>query len=243
VKEQLDMWSRRLAEWLDEWRLYRALAAEDDETGCPEVLVPRTARIRTLRVRDIVLLDPRIAPPGARALFLGILDSRECEVHAAPFGPLSLPGFTGELALPERPVPLRVLCLWNARWLDAARVAQGWKCGRLSAVEYRGARKVWQAWHEGRVPPKPWIELVGPPWIRPDDPRREYEQAEADLMDTVATSERLHSSCAETSRPYQLAPSMSLLAAEEKPSSESRDLEPMPPVTHRGVRYRIRKRK
>lgn len=182
------LWAERLGRWLAEWRLDQALpwAAEAD----PRDVSPETTWTAPLRPwkapqihpGDIWLLPPWTA--AARPLCVAVLALRDKERGlVAPFGRFSEPGLPGEWATGIDAPLLRVLCVWNTRWMNAAFIRRGWRAGRLShrALE-RSAALRWFLACGAQLPR--WLEReTGPPLLHPADPRWVYQSEEASLLD------------------------------------------------------------
>ncbi|MBM4156869.1 MAG: hypothetical protein FJ221_17860 [Lentisphaerae bacterium] len=177
---------RRLAEWLREWAVDRALRDEPagpspaagESSACYDD-VPGTG--------DIRVLHPASAPSAERPLHVALLDRAASGAWlAAPFSRFANPATPGEWLTGRRAAALRVLCPWNVRWMPSATVLRSWRTGRLTPRERDGALRVLEAWRRG-TPPEPAIEArTGLPVIHPDDPRRVYEDEESRVMDEAA---------------------------------------------------------
>jgi hypothetical protein len=133
----------------------------------------------------VLLLRPGALPPAARPLYMAVLDAPAPGLAlAAPFGPFAHPAVPRELLVPKRPLPLRVLCVWNARLVPAAALREAWPCGRLRPEELRAAAVLLRC-GGGNTPPQRLAGRVGPPLSHPADPRRVYLRREEVLMDLV----------------------------------------------------------
>lgn len=174
-----------LQEWLHEWAIDRALR----ETAPTDPVPGRTRPIgRTvMRPRDIVLLHPADTPSAERPVYVALLDGPESEAWlAAPFGRFASPAGDGEWRTGRAAAPLRVLCLWNVRHMPPAAIARGWRAGRLTVREHAAALRVLRAWRGGEELDARTRACTGAPIIHPRDPRRDYEDEEAQWMDEAA---------------------------------------------------------
>ena len=181
-----------LAAWLQEWALDRALRDPDFEKTSPaagEKSGRKTPMDYTVRpaVRDVVLLHPDDTPSADRPVYVALLDQAGPGVWlAAPFGRFATPATDGEWKTGRRAVPLRVLCLWNARWVSPAVIRRGWSCGRLTSREHDTARRVLMAWRDGMPLEARTRARIGPALVHPGDPRHVYEAEESRIMDEAA---------------------------------------------------------
>ncbi len=179
---------RMLAEWLREWTLDRALRGEPEAP--PVACTGRRAPIGYAdvpAVNDIRLLHPDVAPSAVRPIHVALLDRAPSGAWlAAPFSRFANPASEGEWMTGRRGAALRVLCLWNARWMPAATVLRSWRAGWLTGRERAGALRALEFWRNGTSPGRAVLAKTGLPVIHPDDPRRAYEDEEARLMDEAA---------------------------------------------------------
>ncbi len=218
--EERNRMAARLAAWLNEWRLDHMLRAtmEGPELLSAPPLTSRRSRPTAIRVRDLVLLHPSATPSCDRPLHVAVLGRRRGGLRwVAPFSRFSTPASNGEWRTGRSAMPLRVLALWNARWIPPRTFANGWVVGRFTERERRAAREVWEAWRHGRPPPSRLRDDVGPPVVHPDDPRRLYEEEEARIMDEAAAGDESKLFClSEEPFPYGIPDAERLKAAEEE---------------------------
>lgn len=189
-----DVRVRRLAEWLREWAIDRALRGEPAGPA-PEMHGAPASYDDIPAVGDIRVLHPASAPSAERPLHVALLDRAPSGAWlVAPFGRFANPASPGEWLTGRRVAALRVLCPWNVRWMPPATILRSWRAGRLTPRERDGALRVLEASRNG-MPPEPAVEAqTGLPVVHPDDPRRVYEDEESRVMDEAAAepSDRPH---------------------------------------------------
>lgn len=202
--EPLPLRERRLlSQWLREWRCEQVLgeggleyepaasAAAAAAAGAPVAPAIRPPRRRhPTAVRQIRLLHPSDTGSSSRPLFVAIFaQPTPFLFRAAPFGRFAAPAVPGELETGRPQIPLRVLCVWNARVLHAAVCERGWPVGRLSAGEAAAAAAL-----DGHDSAETWLSgyeaLTGPRLRHPADPRHTYLRQETELMDRVCREGR-----------------------------------------------------
>lgn len=209
---------QRLAAWLQAWQLTRRLEAVPDAPGDPaaaphpySAAVPGRRRKAVsctvgdparLQPGDIILMPPDAEATRSRPVYVALLEPRsDGRWLAAPFGSLPLPAVPGELATGRRADPLRVLCIWNAAAIVPARLARGWRVGRLLLRERRWARLLLDAAHP-RTMPAALRGRLGPPLVHPLDPRHDYLEQERLLWVEPAGTAR----CGELPTAYDASP-------------------------------------
>ena len=188
----------RLQRWLREWAVFRSLgdAPADAAARTPPAGPPgadAAAVVRRVRPPDaavepgqVRLLHPRHSPDEPRY-------AAALEMHAdgyvtlVPFGLFAEPALPGEVRL-DRPVPLRVLCAWNAVRVPLRVVAAGWMIDRLGAAERAVLRQVRTAPADGTPLPAEIAARTGPPLAHPLDPRHDYLAMETDTWTELAAT-------------------------------------------------------
>lgn len=179
--------AERLASWLFEWRLARAMEAVGEKEESPRVTAdePGAGRMgwpvasveleAPPTVGQIRLMSPELTGRDEGPLHVGLLaEPTPGQWWIAPFGRFSVAALPGELELDRESIPLRVCCVWNARTLSAAVVAISWVVDTLTPAECADAREV-LAHLETQAPlPAPLRRRTGPPLLHPDDPRVAY---------------------------------------------------------------------
>jgi hypothetical protein len=107
-----------------------------------------------------------------------------------PFSRFAHPAIPGELRTNLRALPLRVLCVWNARVMTHEELAGTWLCRKIAAALVTLSLTVWRHVSEGGTLDPDLIPRVGPPLEHPLDPRHAYIQGERELLDAHIGSER-----------------------------------------------------
>lgn len=190
----------RLARWLLEWRLDQALASgqrvteapapTDDFAGATDAPLESEPAPATGQIR---LLAPVGEATAARPRLVAVI---ECDAQGrwlvAPFGRFADPALSGEWATGRDQLPLRVLCLWNARWVGADSVRLGWVVGQLTPEERAAAQAVLAAGGDTASLPDALRAQVGPPLGHPDDPRLVYRERERVVMDGIVREWAAH---------------------------------------------------
>lgn len=204
---------RRLAEWLDEWRLEQALSRADALAGaaagmeCPDAAVsadPVAPGLAVAPGRDaapaagqVRLMMPDNPATRRRPLYVLILTSLPSDAGLIiPFGILATPAIPGEWRTGWQALPVRVLCIWNARRVTLESLRRSWHVrdveGRRLAMAQRLALDVF-AWPvsirsrmqvEADARPVP-ANVLGPPLVHPLDPRWQYLATESERLDVL----------------------------------------------------------
>lgn len=192
---------RKLALWLEEWRICRILrpvnlndpaaptgsadvknnhAVSADAGNDPELKArPRlqSGQIRLLRPGQMDL-------PQERPVYVLLLKRQSHKSFlVAPFSRFANPAVPGEWQTGLRALPLRVLCLWNARRVAVPVLLEAWFCGSIEAVLVSQAVAIWRHLKEGTPVCAATMALLGPPLKHPMDPRRTYLEEERELLD------------------------------------------------------------
>jgi tetratricopeptide (TPR) repeat protein len=138
---------------------------------------------REARRGEVRLLSSRLVPGAERPVYVLVLaDWEEGVKLVAPFGPLPEPATGGELALPGRPLPLQVLCAWNARTVPTKRLVWSWVVDFFEEEELSDAWAVFKHAATG-APLEAALETrVGLPIFKETDPRIAYQDEEVDLL-------------------------------------------------------------
>lgn len=187
-------WQRdRLASWLAEWELELEMpAAEETVPGKAGPAAdmwpaedhaveppPASGQVR--------LMSPEVPVAFNRPLFLVILsDLGDGTLMAAPYGRFAEPAFPGELVTGREAPPLRILCLWNARAVDAKTLGKSWLVDEMSRREMDEASRVLSYLRNGTKLSAGIVRRMGPPLWHPADPRVEYRRREAAVMEDLA---------------------------------------------------------
>ena len=235
---------RRLAAWLQEWRLDQALPVHPD-AGPPAAVIrtvppppqdasdgaPAQTGAPACSPGDIRLIYPPCnrddcLPP----LYVAVLRAVAQNVWlVAPFGRFSTPAVPSEWRTGLKALPLRVLCLWNARTVADRKLAgRSCRAGALSARLVTRIPATPPQWAPAMPlqptpaplsPCRPAPSRVGPPLLHPADPRWIYLERETDRMDAgLAAGHASHGAIAPLpGAPYPLGGGSLLKAAEDSP--------------------------
>ena len=212
---------RRLARWLIEWNLDRALRstgissdARSAESLCD---APKTGP-GALAVGQVRLFHPGPSPTMDQGpLYVAVLEERSGNTFLiAPFGRFSEPATPGEWKTGLRPMPLRVLCLWNARVVTVATLRSSWQAGRIQGSKIIQALELHAHVLSGAPLASSRPADLGPPLRHPLDPRHAYMAEAAALLDEhLAALESLRKG-ASPAFLYEQPSSQLLRAAESK---------------------------
>lgn len=179
-KAALAVHKERLANWLHEWHIDRALkeeviSASVPRTGAGGESGPEVGQIRLMRP---------IAQAVESPLYVVVLDHVVSgDWRVAPFSRFSEPAVPGEWMTGLDARPLRVLCLWNARTVSAERLAQSWIVESMSEDKRVKALSIRDLLDSGEAFPEALQRETGPPLRHPLDPRHDYIDEETDHLD------------------------------------------------------------
>jgi hypothetical protein len=166
----------RLARWLAEWELLKALTPENaGGTGPPDRPLPDTPAGSTsspVRSGDIRLLHPLIEPGAVRYVAV-TTDDGEDAWFVVPFGLLAEPATPDEVLTRRGTPPLRVLCPWNRFHMSTSMLQRCWLVDRLTDEE--------ATWCRSGLPP----DRTGAPLRHPLDPRWDYLEMESAFRQRV----------------------------------------------------------
>ncbi len=194
---------RRLAEWLAEWRLeqtlLRAESSPGDDAGVNfgDAAAPAKTTDRQPEAGQIRLMMPDIATTRSRPVYvLVLMPLTSDEWLIVPFGILATPAIPGEWRTGLRALPVRVLCVWNARRLTNDRLQRSWHGRDLDSRRLAQARRLtkdvfsWSVKVSRRISAgvdeySVLPNMLGPPLVHPLDPRRQYLEAESGRLDAL----------------------------------------------------------
>lgn len=182
---------RRLGRWLKEWEAEQILRSGLPSASWPPVgeggrplpdvvlapsVHPRVGQVRLLR-------PAQSGDPAERPIYVAVMAESPDGFVIAPFGRFAEPAVPGEWQTGLRAMPLRVLCVWNARVVEARLLEGSWRAAVLSAETLRGALELHRHL-QGGAPLKSVAERdVGPPLRHPLDPRHVYLEEESALLE------------------------------------------------------------
>jgi hypothetical protein len=210
----LNVQMQRLALWLKEWELDRILRKELAKDQAPQKRssagLSHDKAGKSPAVGEIRLLHPAGVGGDQGPVYIVILENRPDNTFLiAPFGRFAEPALPGEWLTGLKPVPLRVLCLWNSRVVAEATLNRSWRAGRFSAVRLRQAMEL----HRHITASTPLVSVstddIGPELRHPLDPRQQYQLEESNLLD-----ENLSAAVDQGSLVYEIEDTELRLAAE-----------------------------
>ena len=170
----------QLAAWLQQYEQDRMLR----ET-LPHLMEESAVRPEPIAIvrGQIRLLPPTLptVPETERPVFVLILDCHpNNQTTLIPFGRFDVPATPGEWTTNLEHKPLKVLCFWNHRIIETARLEQSWPVSSLSDADLKTVAEAQTQFksHKQRATPH-----HGPPLIHPLDPRHIYLLEEKTLLD------------------------------------------------------------
>lgn len=187
-----------LDRWLQEWRLYLALAEvpEDVDHPPPALTLDGATTPPPVAMGDIRLIHPSMEPTAVR--YIAVLNRGSREWTVVPFGQFSAPAMEGEIRTDRCEPCLRVLCAWNVFTMSTVQLQRCWQVDHLTAAE------------RGWLTSSPPISRIGPPLRHPLDPRWDYLEMESQFRQRI-TAVRTHEVNYEIPAPHELP-----LAAEDR---------------------------
>jgi len=184
--DDMSVETEKLRLWLVEWSTDRMLNGSDSEE-LPRHWTPASTSGRSLKSAkpgQIYLLSPETAALARRLRYMAILDRRsDGAIMMAPFSRFGVPATQGELRTGRREMHLRVLCLWNARWIRKVCLPAGWHVANMGRCLLASAMNVHHAFTEDAPVSCDLKDLIGPSLKHPLDPRHEYIAEEKHWLD------------------------------------------------------------
>jgi len=210
---------RRLSRWLKEWEADQILrmgvvSALAQSQG---VALDIASSGRPV-VRQVRLLHPvPSVDPARRPIYVAILaESARGAFLIAPFGRFAEPAVPGEWQTRLTAMSLRVLCVWNARAVEARLLERSWPAAVLKTETVRRALELHQHLRDGEPLKSIAEQEVGPPLRHPLDPRHTYLEEESALLEEHLTVMDSTASGGTDSFLYEQKPSPLLMAAEQR---------------------------
>jgi len=209
-----DKQRERLARWLAEWELDRALREEEvdrsgaapkrvrdgDTSGSREKEGGRNGKpFRSAPGGDdadpapgqIRLLPPSMPGAGERPVYVLVLAAEGTNGFVlVPFGRFAGPAVPAELLTGRDEPFLRVLCVWNVIRLTADSARRTWLAGSVDDEELGTALAVYRHETEGVDLADNVADRIGPQLSHPFDPRYIYLREEADRLRRLDESAR-----------------------------------------------------
>lgn len=161
--------------------------------GSPHVVLAgtRPRRVSTLLSAGQILhlKEPSgcTADRPLHALVLNVDRSAE-RILIAPFSPIPMPATDAELLTDLNDDSLKVICLWNARWIPADTAARSWIIGQASETLMADALALRTAMARKEAVPAALADRTGPP-LAIGDERQPYLDEEEALWSAFASDE------------------------------------------------------
>jgi len=132
-------------------------------------------------------LNPELNPAWSRSIIVLILrvNHDEARALALPFGEFTEPAFDGELATDLKDLSLAVLCVWNASWVPLNKLSRSWWLTDVYDDLLHEAAELYDARTQREPVPATLQDRVGPRILHPLDPRHDYLDAEAGLLEEL----------------------------------------------------------
>lgn len=149
--------------------------------------VPRVPILRG----QIRQLNPELKPEWTRTVIVLVLEVDEGgeRALALPWGEFSEPAFDGELATGLKDHGMAVLCVWNAAWMPFTALRRSWWLGDAFDDLLQEATLLHAARSSREPVPATLQERTGPPIVHPLDPRHDYLDGEAGLLEDLSMME------------------------------------------------------
>ena len=206
-----------LADWLNEWRIDRALRQDEAEISLMakrSVLLYETGAVREGQIR---LFHPFTDVTAANLRYLAVLRKGDKGGWlTAPFSRFDTPAVPGELKTGRNVHALRTLCVWNARALPLATLVRSWIVDRLTPRQVAHALAIHAFLAEGKVLSASLLRRTGPPLVHPLDPRFEYLDEERAWFSAMSTIQALDKPSDASGRAFDGTRQTLPLAAEER---------------------------
>jgi hypothetical protein len=189
-----------LVRWLHEWRI-DGLLREDDRAGATQenhdsMAEHRKASLlydsKPARAGQIRLYHPFLKETKKLPRYVAVLKNNEDGSWLiAPFSRFSEPAVPGEWKTGRKAPVLRILCIWNARYMTGSMLERSWVVDRLPASKIEHAIAIQRFLAEGKELSRLYANQIGPPLVHPLDPRIEYLEEEREWFSTLSTGHPL----------------------------------------------------
>jgi hypothetical protein len=186
---------QRLSRWLGEWELDRILGKElandhnlQARSSTQSVAgwgSPYGKTGKSPAAGEIRLFHTAGGDPHQRPVYVAVLEDRPDDAFLiVPFGRFAEPALPGEWLTGLKPVPLRVLCLWNSRVISGSSLAgMSWRAGSLTRSKIKQALESYHYIRTGATLISVSPNDFGPPLRHPLDPRHQYQLEETEFME------------------------------------------------------------
>lgn len=134
-------------------------------------------------------LNPELKADWDRTIIVLVLtvDEAQQRALAIPFGEFSEPAFDGELATGLKDHSMAVLCVWNAAWVPFAALHRSWWLTDAFNDLLQDAAALHNARASREPVPTALQDRTGPLILHPLDPRHDYLDVEAGLLEDLQT--------------------------------------------------------
>lgn len=169
-----------------------AQRAERDGAFTVSSVGVRAPRVPLLR-GQIRQLNPGLKSTWTRTVIVLVINVDETGQQAlvAPFSQFDQPAFDGELATGLNDESLAVLCLWNSTRVPLAALRRSWWLMDSFDDLLTDAEAFHTARNKREPLPPALKDKLGPPIIHPLDPRHDYLDVEAGLLEDLEESHDL----------------------------------------------------
>ncbi len=188
-----------LIRWLIEWKIESQMDGAEieeikEDSASPDhpVVMNRYDDVPIVP-GNIRLLAPHCLAVTSRPLYVAVITHwSENRWLIAPYSAYSVPAASGELLTGRTDCALRVLCLWNARDVSSKVLGASWCVSEMTPRERDDAQAVLRYVAIGNDLPDHLLDRIGPHILQASDPRREYQRAEAVLLNALVEEDFSH---------------------------------------------------
>lgn len=185
ITQLSDTQCERLSAWLNEWEAelqLRKIAGTSFLEQSRDAITGRPLD-GPVCVGEIRLLAPHLLPPGQRPVHVLVASNWDNDWKLViPFSQFTLPATTGELLTGRDETPWKVLQVWNSRTVPNEVIAESWIAANASESLLDEAWVVFRHLMVGTELPDAFASRIGPPILRPTDPRIEYQDIECVML-------------------------------------------------------------
>ncbi len=170
----------QLQTWLQGYELDRRLRQPETPQASDPPLLPQPHTVVPAQIRLLPPTAPTFPETERPVFVLTVACHENGNTTIVPFSRFDAPATPGEWITDLEPAPLKVLCFWNQRIIETARMEQSWPVSFLSDAELKDVTEAQTQFksHKRRATPH-----HGPPLIHPLDPRHIYLLEEKTLLD------------------------------------------------------------
>jgi hypothetical protein len=184
---------RHGADWLLAWRLDERLEAAAPSRATPYAISSHP--VGHTVASDVKEGEVRLLPPlegVARPLYIYIVACTRDEATLIPFSRFNDPALPDEYGTDNSALYASVLCLWNARRVEASVVQRSWLVDVWPQVKQNQMKTIWEHYIVTGHVREEELDHTGPPLTLPDDPRWDYKDEESERLDRSLGLWRVH---------------------------------------------------